>query len=119
MRRVGVEAAFTCERHAHVYEYVAGRCEAGYLPTVDRRIFGQLVVAQSSLPERRRNDVVHITAGDDGVAINLCVDGSFVDFVLTNTGGMYVCLVGQIHKVIYHEAIVAVDMIYTPAIRPI
>ena len=105
-------------RHAHFDHDMARRREMTNLPTVNGHVIGQLIAAQSHLPKRRRGDVLHKTAGGDMVAFRFGDARHFVDFLLPNRAGMHIGLVGQVHQVIDHQAVVARDVIKPTAISP-
>ncbi len=105
--------------HADLDQHVAGRREAADLPAVHRHVVGQAVAAQSHAPERRGHDILHVAAGDHLVAFHPRGRRGLVDFLLADAGRMDIGLVGQVHQVIDHQAIVAVDVVQPAAIGPI
>ena len=52
---------------------------------------------------------VHETAGDDLIALGAGGAWRFDDLLLPDAVGMHIGLVGQVHQVVNHEAVVALD----------
>jgi hypothetical protein len=76
------------------------------------------VAAQRGLPERRRHDVFHEAAGDHFLALDLGRHRRFVDFLLADAGRVHVGLVGQVHQVVDHQAVLAVDVVQAATVGP-
>src|SRR3990167_4957633 len=105
--------------HADLDQYMARRGEATDLPAVHRNVVVQAVAAQGHAPERRRHDVLHMPAGDHVVALNRGHWRDLVDLLLADARCMHIGLVGQVHQVVNHQAVVAVDVEQTAAIGPV
>ena len=105
--------------HAHIYHHVTGRGEAANLPAVHRHVIGQVVATQGQLPKGRCLDVFHKAAGDDFVPLHTGFTGGFVNFFLANAGGVHIGFVRQVHEVVDHQAVIALDVKQSAAISPV
>ena len=113
-----VIAAFAGMGHADFDHHMAGQRKAADLPAVHRHVVGQVVAAQRQLPERRRGDVFHKAAGDDLIAIDDGLAWHFVDFLLADAAGMDVGFMRQVHQVVDHQPVVALDVEHATAVGP-
>ncbi len=94
------------------------RREAADLPAIDRDIVGQMISAQRQLPERRRHYIFHETTRDYRGSFGPGFWSRFVDLFLADAARVHVGLVSQVHQIVDHEAIVAVDVVKPAAIGP-
>ncbi|OBX34751.1 hypothetical protein A8U91_03811 [Halomonas elongata] len=103
---------------SHLDQHVTRRREAADLPAIHGHVVSQAIAAQGRLPEGGRRDVVHVASGRHLVALDLGFGGGFLDFRLADAGGMYISLMGQVHEVVDHQAIIAVDVVEPAAVGP-
>ena len=113
-----VIAALPLKRHADLDHHLAGRRETADLPAIHGHIVRQAVGTQAHLPERRRQDPAHETAGGHGVAVHRGLAGGFVDFLLADAGGMDVGFMRQVHQVVDHQPVIALDVKQAAAKSP-
>ena len=78
-----------------------------------------MISAKCHRPERGRHDVIHESARDHCVGFRLRAHRRFIDFLLPDAAGMHVGLMGQIHEVVDHQPVIAVDMVEAATVRPI
>ncbi|MNF83671.1 hypothetical protein D3C84_659980 [compost metagenome] len=117
--RLGVVTALAGVGHPHLDQHVAGWTEAADLPAVHRHVVGQVVATQGHAPERRRHDVFHVPRGDHLVTLDGGDRRRFIDLFLADARGVHVGFVGEVHQVIDHQPIVAIDVEQPAAVGPL
>ncbi len=106
-------------RHTHFDQYMARWRKAADLPAVHRHIVGQVVAAQGHAPERRSHDVLHVSGGNHLVIFDSGNRRCFVDFLLADARSVHLGFVGQVHEVVDHQSVVALDIKQTTAVGPV
>jgi hypothetical protein len=93
--------------------------EPANLPTIHGHGIRQMIATQSHAPKRRRTDLIHETAGRNGVALLTGLARGIVNFFLPDTACVNIGFMGQVHEVVDHQAITASNVRQPSSERPV
>ncbi|MCY1400410.1 hypothetical protein D9M71_155000 [compost metagenome] len=110
MFRGSVVPSIASMRDADLDQNMAGRSKAANLPTIDRHVISQVVATQRHPPEWWRHNVFHMTRRDYLITMDRGDWRYFVDFLLADARGMNIRLMGEVHKIVDHKAVIAGDV---------
>ena len=114
-----IKTALSGQGHAHIDHHVAGRGEAANLPAVHSGLGVQAIGLHGHAPKRGGLDVVHVAAGDHGIALFVGGARRVVNLRLTDAAGVHIGLVGQVHQVVDHQPVIGLDVVETAGIGPL